>query len=81
MNNSSHSDTLPVTTAASNDETLAPTPPATSEPTDLGFGRVVAQQVRGRFLSRNGQPTSRKYGLGSQRAARFYLSEIGRAHV
>ncbi|MEO8622370.1 MAG: transporter [bacterium] len=43
---------------------------------DLGFGRVVAQQVRGRFFSRDGTPTSRKYGLGSQRAERFYLSAL-----
>jgi inward rectifier potassium channel len=40
--------------------------------TDLGFGRVVAQQVRGRFLTHDGQPTSRKYGLGAQRLERFY---------
>lgn len=40
---------------------------------DLGFGRVVAQTVRGRFLSRDGVPTSRKYGLGAQYAERFYL--------
>src|SRR3954470_5300956 len=41
--------------------------------TDLGFGRVVAQQVRGRFLSHDGEPTSRKYGLGAQRLERGYL--------
>jgi inward rectifier potassium channel len=77
MSNSSRPDILRAATAASNDdEALAPAPAATSEPTDLGFGRVVAQQVRGRFLSRDGQPTSRKYGLGSQRAARFYLSSL-----
>jgi inward rectifier potassium channel len=51
-------------------------PPPTSEATDLGFGRVVAQQVRGRFLSHDGAPMSRKYGLGAQRAARFYLSAL-----
>src|SRR3954469_3177550 len=44
--------------------------------TDLGFGRVVAQQVRGRFLSHDGEPTSRKYGLGSQRLERFYLAAL-----
>jgi inward rectifier potassium channel len=44
---------------------------------DLGFGRVAAQQVRGRFLSRDGRPRSRKYGLGSQRAERIYLSALG----
>jgi inward rectifier potassium channel len=46
------------------------------EPTDLGFGRVVAQAVRGRFLNRDGRPNSRKYGLGPQRAARFYLGAL-----
>ena len=50
--------------------------PTTSEPADLGFGRVVANQVRGRFLSHDGVPMSRKYGLGAQRAARFYLSAL-----
>jgi inward rectifier potassium channel len=39
---------------------------------DLGFGRVVAQQVRGRFLAKDGSPRSRKYGLGPQRWERFY---------
>ena len=53
----------------------APPPPA-DEPSDLGFGRVVAQQARGRFLSHDGVPTSRKYGLGAQRAERFYLSAL-----
>lgn len=43
---------------------------------DLGFGRVVAQEVRGRFLARDGTPTSRKYGLGSQRGERFYLQVL-----
>jgi len=55
-------------------------PPAPPGPqhayTDLGFGRVVAQQVRGRFLTRDGQPTSRKYGLGAQRFERFYLRAL-----
>lgn len=37
---------------------------------------MVAQQVRGRFLTRDGEPTSRKYGLGSQWAARFYLRAL-----
>ncbi|MEO6446464.1 MAG: transporter [Gemmatimonadaceae bacterium] len=50
------------------------TPPA--DPRDLGFGRVVAQSVRGRFLSHDGVPISRKYGLGAQRAERFYLSAL-----
>lgn len=44
--------------------------------TDLGFGRVVAQSVRGRFLTHEGEPTSRKYGLGGQRVERFYLRAL-----
>jgi inward rectifier potassium channel len=43
---------------------------------DLGFGRVVVQRARGRFLSRDGAPTSHKYGLGAQRAERFYLNAL-----
>lgn len=43
---------------------------------DLGFGRVVAQEVRGRFLSRDGSPNSRKYGLGTQRLERLYLGAL-----
>ncbi len=39
---------------------------------DLGFGQVAAQQVHGRFLSKDGTPNTRKYGLGSRRWARFY---------
>jgi inward rectifier potassium channel len=39
---------------------------------DLGFGRRVAQQVRGRFLLHDGTPNSHKYGLGRQYAERFY---------
>lgn len=55
----------------------SPPPPApANEPGDLGFGHVVAQAVRGRFLNRNGTPNSRKYGLGAQRAARFYLASL-----
>jgi inward rectifier potassium channel len=46
------------------------------EYTDLGFGRVVSQQVRGRFLSHDGVPTSHKYGLGAQRLERFYLAAL-----
>jgi inward rectifier potassium channel len=46
------------------------------EPVDLGFGRVVANAVRGRFLSRDGTPNARKYGLGSQWAERFYLRAL-----
>jgi inward rectifier potassium channel len=53
-----------------------PEPPPTTEPTDLGFGRVVANAVRGRFLNRDGKPNSVKYGLGAQRTARFYLAAL-----
>ena len=52
-------------------------PPTREDLNDLGFGRVAAQQVRGRFLSRDGRPKSRKYGLGPQRAERLYLSALG----
>ena len=58
------------------DEDLPAPPPATTHPSDLGVGRVVANQVRGRFLSHDGVPTSRKYGIGAQRAARFYLGAL-----
>jgi inward rectifier potassium channel len=51
-------------------------PPPITQPTDLGFGHVVAQAVRGRFLNRDGRPNSKKYGLGAQRAARFYLAAL-----
>jgi inward rectifier potassium channel len=51
-------------------------PPPTTEPSDLGFGRVVANAVRGRFLNRDGKPNSVKYGLGAQRTARFYLAAL-----
>jgi inward rectifier potassium channel len=44
--------------------------------TDLGFGRVVSQNSRGRFISREGEPSSRKYGLGNQWAERFYLRAL-----
>jgi inward rectifier potassium channel len=37
---------------------------------------VGAQNVRGRFLSQDGTPNSRKYGLGSQWAERFYLRAL-----
>ena len=47
-----------------------------SEPTDLGFGKLVSQTVRGRFLLQDGTPNSRKYGLGAQRAERFYLNAL-----
>lgn len=49
-------------------------PPSTPEPdSDLGFGRVVLQQSRGRFIARDGTPTARKFGLGAQRTERLYL--------
>ncbi|MEP6731058.1 MAG: transporter [bacterium] len=51
-------------------------PPPKNEPADLGFGRLVAQSVRGRFLNRDGRPNSKKYGLGAQRLARVYLAAL-----
>ncbi|WP_284351360.1 hypothetical protein [Roseisolibacter agri] len=64
-------------TQPSLDEHDGPAPQApVQEYRDLGFGRVVAQQVRGRFLAHDGQPTSRKYGLGAQRVERFYLRAL-----
>jgi inward rectifier potassium channel len=54
----------------------AAAPPHPAEPSDLGFGRVVAQAVRGRFLNRDGKPNSVKYGLGSQRLALTYLAAL-----
>lgn len=56
--------------------TIEDGPPPLTEPADLGFGHVVAQAVRGRFLNRDGRPNSKKYGLGAQRAARFYLASL-----
>lgn len=56
----------------SNDATAEPE----SAPHDLGFGRLVSQTVRGRFLSRDGSPNSHKYGLGAQRAQRFYQAAL-----
>lgn len=53
-----------------------PLPPPGNVAPDLGFGRVVAQNVRGRFLERDGRPNSKKYGLGSQYTARFYLAAL-----
>jgi len=63
-----------VTSPPSRDTDDSPAP--LTEPTDLGFGRVVAQAVRGRFLNRDGKPNSLKYGLGAQRTARFYLAAL-----
>lgn len=50
--------------------------PTAADKEDLGFGRVVAQKARGRFLRRDGTPNSRKYGLGPQRAERFYQQAL-----
>jgi inward rectifier potassium channel len=66
---------VPPETIDDRDAPPAPTPGRAY--TDLGFGRVVAQQVRGRFLSHDGTPTSHKYGLGGQRIERFYLAALG----
>ncbi len=53
------------------------TPPQAPHGTDdLGLGSVVASRSRGRFLTREGISTSRKYGLGAQRAERFYLAAL-----
>lgn len=46
------------------------------EPEDLGFGRVLAEQVRGRFLNKDGTPNSRKYGVGSQVWQRLQLRAL-----
>jgi inward rectifier potassium channel len=43
---------------------------------DLGFGKVVVQRVRGRFLNKDGTPNSRKYGLGGQTWSRLYLKAL-----
>lgn len=58
------------------DENSGPSSPAVSEPSDLGFGKVVAQNVKGRFINRDGAANSRKYGLGPQRAEKFYLRAL-----
>ncbi|MDQ2930560.1 MAG: transporter [Gemmatimonadota bacterium] len=57
-------------------EPLDDDPPPLTRPADLGFGAVVAQAVRGRFLDRDGRPNSKKYGVGSQRLARLYLASL-----
>lgn len=43
---------------------------------DLGFGRVVLERVRGRFVNKDGSPNSRKYGLGRQLWSRLYLRAL-----
>ena len=63
-------------TADANEDAAPPLLPAATEPSDLGFGKVVAQQAKGRFLYRNGVSRSHKYGLGAQRAERFYLQAL-----
>jgi inward rectifier potassium channel len=66
-----------VTLQAMTDPNVTSGAPGSREETnDLGFGRVVAQQVQGRFLGKDGTPNSRKYGLGSRRWARFYRTAL-----
>ena len=45
-------------------------------PDDLGFGSVVTERNRGRFLNKDGSPNSRKYGLGGQAWQRLYLAAL-----
>lgn len=45
-------------------------------PEDLGFGGVVIQRSRGRFLHKDGAPSARKYGLGRQFWSRTYLHAL-----
>ncbi|MEO7962869.1 MAG: transporter [Gemmatimonadaceae bacterium] len=56
----------------------SPLPPADGarDFKDLGFGKVVAQQLHGRFLEHDGTPRGRKYGLGPQRLERLYLAAL-----
>lgn len=49
---------------------------ATAEPNDLGFGRVVTERARGRFLNKDGTANSRKYGMGRQAWQRLYLRAL-----
>ena len=65
-----------MTTPTQNTDRAAPTATAPHEQSDLGFGRVVVQSVRGRFINRDGEPNSKKYGLGAQRAIRLYLAAL-----
>jgi inward rectifier potassium channel len=53
-----------------------PDPHGPRDTSDLGFGRVVVQSVRGRFINRDGEPNSKRYGLGAQRANRLYLAAL-----
>ena len=60
------------------DDQDRPAPPAAPARgyTDLGFGRVVAEQSRGRLLTHEGEPKRHKYGLGAQWVERFYLRAL-----
>lgn len=66
-------------TATTTTEPPEPAPEEHDAHSDLGFGKLVSQTVRGRFLARDGTPSSRKYGLGAQRAQRFYLNALSAA--
>lgn len=65
-----------MTAPAPHTEVKRPPAPANSPDSDLGFGRVVVQSVRGRFLNRDGSPNSKKYGMGAQRTMRIYLAAL-----
>jgi len=65
-----------VTTSTQPSEQSESPAPASHDQSDLGFGRVVVQSVRGRFLNRDGEPNSKKYGLGAQRTMRLYLAAL-----
>lgn len=52
---------------------ISPQPDEAAEPPDLGFGRVVAAQTRGRLINKDGSPNARKYGLGGQKWQKLYL--------
>lgn len=67
--------------SSSAEKTSTPTDENPDESSDLGFGRFVSQQARGRFLSPDGTPTSHKYGIGAQRIERFYLSALNAGWV
>jgi inward rectifier potassium channel len=49
--------------------------PAAAE-NDLGFGRVLTERSRGRFLNKDGTPNSRRYGLGGRAWSRLYLRAL-----
>lgn len=53
-----------------------PTKEPARPPEDLGFGGVVIQRARGRFLHRDGTPSARKYGLGRQFWSRIFLHAL-----